>query len=134
MESGDKKHDYARTLCHYALEFTDAWSEGDGPRVVITLLACDWWQNKVFPRSTETSLQIQLAVLSPNLVQHLTWGRFINTRDGLGHNIPCDLHNEHVNRLFKDAIAHMGANFTHARGYHSNSSLCHIHVTCCRTV
>ena len=30
-ESGDKKHDYAHTLCHYAslaLEFTDAWCVG----------------------------------------------------------------------------------------------------------
>ena len=36
-ESGDKKHDYARTLCHYAslaLEFIDAWSEGDSTRVL----------------------------------------------------------------------------------------------------
>ena len=32
-ETGDGKNNYARTLCHYAslaLEFTDAWSEGDG--------------------------------------------------------------------------------------------------------
>ena len=25
-------------------------------------------------------------------------------------NIPCDLFNEHMNKLFKDIIAHMGAN------------------------
>lgn len=118
VESGDKKHDYAHILCHYAslaLEFTDAWSEGDGPRV----LRC--WRVFLphFMAGGRTKyslealrLQIQLAVLPPHLVQHLTWGRFINTRGGLGHNIPCDLHNEHVNRLFKDAIAHMGANFT----------------------
>ena len=54
-------------------------------------------------------LQLQLAVLPPHLVQQLTCGRFINTRGGLGKNIPCDLH---FNKLFKEAIAHMGANFT----------------------
>ena len=36
----------------------------------------------------------------------------MNTNGGLGHNIPCDLHNEHVNKLFKEAISNMGANFT----------------------
>ena len=29
-------------------------------------------------------------------------------------NIPCDLHNEHVNKLFKEVISNMGANFTEA--------------------
>ena len=29
-----------------------------------------------------------------------------------GGNIPCDLHNEHVNKLFKDIIGNMGANIT----------------------
>ena len=57
-------------------------------------------------------LQFQLATLSPDLVHQLTWGRFINTHGGLGHNIPCDLHNEHVNRLFKEIVGNMGANFT----------------------
>lgn len=45
-------------------------------------------------------------------MKQLTWGRFINTHGGLGRNVPCDLHNEHSNKLFKEAIAHMGANFT----------------------
>jgi hypothetical protein len=30
----------------------------------------------------------------------------------MGRNIPCDLHNEHFNKLFKEAISHVGANFT----------------------
>ena len=36
----------------------------------------------------------------------------MNTHGGYGHNLPCDLHNEHVNKLFKDIIGNMGANFT----------------------
>jgi hypothetical protein len=33
-ESGDKKYDYSRTLCHYVLEFTDCWDQGGGIRDV----------------------------------------------------------------------------------------------------
>ena len=65
------------------------------------------WKDLVFLR-----LQLQLAVLTPHLVQQLTWGRFINTHGGLGKNTPCYLHNKHFDRLFKEAISHMGANFT----------------------
>ena len=117
-ETGDKKYDYSRTLCHYAclaLEFTDACDEGDGIRDI----RC--WRIFLphFSAGGRTKysleslrLQLQLAVLPPHLVQQLTWGRFVNTHGGLGKNIPCDLHNEHFNKLFKEAIAHMGANFT----------------------
>ena len=57
-------------------------------------------------------LQFQLASLPPDLVHQLTWGRFVNTHGGPGRNIPCDLHNEHINRLFKEMVGNMGANFT----------------------
>ncbi len=117
-ESKDGVYNYARVFCHYAAlvtEFTDAWNEGDGPRV----LRC--W--KIFmlhfhtERRTKYSLealmlQFQLASLPPDLVHQLTWGRFVNTHGGPGHNIPCDLHNEHINRLFKEMVSNMGANFT----------------------
>lgn len=33
-------------------------------------------------------------------------------KGGLDNNIPCDLHNKHVNRIFKEAIGNMGSNFT----------------------
>lgn len=36
----------------------------------------------------------------------------MNTRGGLGNNIPCDLHNEHVNKLVKKIIQNMGSNMT----------------------
>ena len=82
-ESGDGKNNYARTLCHFAslaLEFTDAWAEGDGPRI----LRC--WRVflphfSAFGRTKYAlealRLQFQLAMLPPHLVQQLTWGRFI---------------------------------------------------------
>ncbi len=51
-------------------------------------------------------IQIQLATLSPDLVHQLTWE---SSHGGKGRNIPCDLHNE---KLFKEIIKNMGANFT----------------------
>ena len=117
-ETGDKKYDYSRTLCHYAclaLEFTDACDEGDGIRDIRCwrIFLPHFSAGGMTKYSLESlRLQLQLAVLPPHLVQQLTWGRFVNTHGGLGKNIPCDLHNEHFNKLFKEAIAHMGANFT----------------------
>ena len=66
-------------------------------------------------------LQFQLHSLPPTLAHQLQWGRFINTKGGMGNNIPCDLHNEHVNRIFKEAIGNMGSNFTE----HSTTRVVH---------
>ena len=43
-------------------------------------------------------LLFQLQQLSPSASHQLKWGRFIDAKGGLGRNIPCDLHNEHINR------------------------------------
>lgn len=111
-------HDYATVFCHYAslaLEFTDSWKEGDGERII----RC--W--KIFLLHFRASnctkyawealrLQFQLIMLSPNLSHMLKWERFVNVHGGAGRNIPCDLFNEHINKLFKEIIASMGANLT----------------------
>lgn len=96
-EDDDKVFNYTRTLCHFAslmMEFRDAWAEGDGDRVV----RC--W--KIFlPHFVQDGrrkyalealrLQFQVnAVLSPNLAHQVKWHRFVNTKGGLGRNIPCD--------------------------------------------
>ena len=62
------------------------------------------WRLFVFSSNCKT--------LHPYLVHQLTWGRFINAHGGKGRNIPCDLHNEHINGLFKDIVCNMGSNFT----------------------
>ena len=49
-------------------------------------------------------------VLPPNLAEQLKWSRFVNTSGLPGHNISCDLHNEHLNRLVKIEIEGLGAN------------------------
>ena len=53
-------------------------------------------------------------LFSPRLAEQLIWGRFVNTYGGLGRNIPADLHMEHLNRLCKEAVGHLGANRTPA--------------------
>ena len=57
-------------------------------------------------------LLIQLKTSSPNLAHQILWNRFVNTRGGLGNNIPCDLYNEHINKLVKAIIVNMGSNLT----------------------
>ena len=98
------------------LEFVDACKEGDGERV----FRC--W--KIFLphfRASNNSkyaleclrLQFQVkSVCSPQLAHHILWDRFVNTRGGLGNNIPCDLHNEHVNKRIKHITEKMGPNLT----------------------
>ena len=43
----------------------------------------------------------------------------MNTHGGKGLNIPCDLHNEHVNKLYKEIIGNTGANFTKFASTHA---------------
>ena len=54
-------------------------------------------------------LQCQLMTLPHPVAHHLKWGRFINTHGGQGRNISCGLHNEHLNKLFKDIVHNLGA-------------------------
>ena len=134
-QTKDAAYNYAMVFCHFAslaLEFRDAWSEGDGERV----LRC--W--KVFLLHFRSSgrtkyawealrMQFQLVTLSPSLSHQLKWGRFINTHGGLGRNIPCDLFNEHMNKLFKEILNNMGSNMTTTsinRAARSVTALCHI--------
>ena len=134
-ESEDRKYNYTRTLCHYvsiALELYDAWHEGDGIRVI----RC--WQ-VLLPHFFATGhtkyaleavrLHVQLASLPPRLVHQITWGRFVNTHGGLGHNLPCDFHNEHVNRLIKEYIKHMGSNFSQKAMTNVARSVSYLEVT-----
>ena len=108
-------HNYARVLGQYgslALEFVDAWAEGDGDRICRCwkIFLLHFYANGRTKYSWEAlRLQLQLLSLPPSLSAQIKWNRFINTHGGLGRNIHCDLHNEHVNKLFKEIITNMGA-------------------------
>ena len=133
-ELHDDVYSYAKVFCHYAalaLEFKDAWAEGDGNRVI----RC--W--KIFMLHFRCSgrikyawqalrLQFQLVSLPPSLALQLKWERFVNTHGGLGTNIPCDLFNEHL-KLFKEIIHSMGSNLTETsikRAVRSVTTLQHV--------
>ena len=117
----DKVYHYTRVLCHYGalfMEFRDAWAEGDGDRVVrcwklflphFRAAGCTKYALEAF------RLQLQVnVVLSPNLSHQVKWHRFVNIKGGMGRNIPCDLYNEHINKLIKIIIQNMGSNLTEA--------------------
>ena len=115
----DGVYNYARVLCHYGaliMEFRDAWAEGDGERVIrCWKLFMPHFKCFGHTKYSLEALRIQMqvnATLSPNLAHQVMWNRFVNVRGGLGRNIPCDLFNEHVNKLMKHFIVNMGPNLT----------------------
>ena len=46
------------------------------------------------------------------LIVVLSRCQFINSQGGPGHNIPAELHMDHLNRLLKGTVSHLGANKT----------------------
>ena len=142
--SEDAVANYARVFCHYArydfihrlshgpapgdfscrvypspslaLEFMDEWSEGNGN--------CNYRCWKIMMLHFHSSgctkyawealhLQFQLVTLPPPIAYQLKWAIFMNTHGGPG-NIPCDLHNEHLNKLFEEIVSNIGANMSEA--------------------
>ena len=118
QDIGDGVYNYARVFCHIAaliMEFRDAWAEGDGGRVVrcwrLFMPHFKAGHTKYALEALRLLMQVNIT-LSPNLAHQVMWHRCVNTKGGLGRNIPCDLHNEHVNKLLKHIIVNMGPNLT----------------------
>jgi L1 cell adhesion molecule like protein len=98
------------------MNYQDAIREGDGERVMLI------WKYllpifKVTNRknySIEAFLTLaKCKLLPPRQAHQVIWSRFVNTHgNSVGRNIPCDLHNEHLNRLCKVIVQHLGANKT----------------------
>ena len=115
----DHVQEYAKellTLGLFYFELQDGIREGDGLRV----LRC-WKYLLLFFRATGhvnytieafTLLSQYYYLLPPRLSEQLIWSRFVNTHGLPGRNIPADLYMEHLNRLCKDAVSHLGANKT----------------------
>ena len=98
------------------MEFHDAIKEGDGLRV----LRCWKYLLLIFKASQRKNYSIEafnllcqyFYYLSPQMCQQLLYSRFINMQRRIGCNMPCDLHMEHLNRVVKETIQHLGANKT----------------------
>ena len=95
--------------------FHDAVQEGDGDRII------RYWRflMPVFKHTGRRNYALeafkllsQTMVMSPRQVTELKWGRTINTvgRIGVGHNIACDLHMEHLNGRVKSMMENLGSN------------------------
>ena len=92
--------------------FHDAVREGDGDRII------RYWRFllPVFKLSDHRNyalkafkLLAQVILLPPRQVAELKWERTVNTVGRTGHNVPCDLHMEHLNRLLKFMMENLGS-------------------------
>ena len=100
----------------FYLELSDAIREGDGERLLrcwrYLLPICKSAERRNYAVEVLNMLCQYEFELSPQKAQELIWSRFISTHASPGHNIPEDLHQEHLNRVIKDAIRGLGANKT----------------------
>ena len=98
------------------LEFKDSIKEGDGDRVMRVrkyfFLLFKVSGRKNYAIEAFTLLSQYHLILPPRLAEQVKWCRFINTQGLPGHNISCDLHLEHLNRVAKIAIDGLGSNKT----------------------
>ena len=98
------------SLCLIWYAFRDAVRQGDGDRIIRywKLLAIIFRHQKHYNYSNEAlNLIIQTLLLSPRLVSEIKWSRTVNTRGGIGKNVPADLHMEH---LLKIMMSNLGSN------------------------
>ena len=115
VETNDGVVYYAKILCHYGaliVQFLNAWAEGDGERIYRCLphiLATG--RTKCSLQALYLQFQVD-AALSPHLAHHILWDHYINTKGGIGHNIPCNLHNKNINKLLKEFIVNISSNTT----------------------
>ena len=101
--------------CYY-LNFRDAIKEGDGERV----LRCWRYMLPIFisTRRKNYAKEALLLIsqhdylLPHRMAQQVIWSRFVNIRGVPGGNIPADLHNEHLNKICKEAVRALGSNKT----------------------
>ena len=131
--SNDKVYSYSRMFCHFgsiALEFQNAWYQGDGVRIYrcwkVLLLHFHCYKHTKYAWEA-LKLQFQVEYLPPSLAYKVKWGRFVITRGGDGNNIPCDLFNEHLNKLFKEIIQNMGPNLTEKAAQRAARSVSTLH-------
>ena len=118
QQSEDEVYKYtnqALSLGLFYMEYLDAVHEGDGLRVQ----RCWRYLLPIFRATGRKNYSLEALYMlyashfsSPRLSHQILWSRFVNTRGLSGHNIPCDLFLEHLNRLCKDAVTCLRSNQT----------------------
>ena len=71
-----------------------------------------------------------VSTVSPQLSSQLIWSRTANTHGLPGRNIPVDLQIEHLNRVAKECIAHLGAGKTESEGHFASWKSNRYHSSC----
>ena len=102
------------SLGMFYMEYVDSIKEGDGERVH----RCWKYLLPIFKSSQRKNYSIEALhflfeyeyTASPMHCHQMLWSRFINTVGKPGHNIPADLHIEHLNRALKEAVNNLGSN------------------------
>ena len=102
------------SLGMFYMEFVDAIKEGDGLRVH----RCWKYLLPIFKSSQRTNYSVEVLrylyeyayIASPMHCHQMLWSRFVNTVGKPGHNIPADLHMEHLNRALKEAVSNLRSN------------------------
>ena len=93
--------------------FSRCYREGDGDRILLHwkfLLLVSKLENHHHYAKEAFNLTLQSILLSLCKLCDLKWSRTINTHGKPGHNVPCDLHMEHLNRQLKRCIRNAGSN------------------------
>ena len=77
------------------------------------------------------NLLLQSNILSPRKLAELKWSRTINTHGKPGHNVPCDLHMEHLNRglsyisIYKQGVSYISIVLTTEQIFCDNNNQSH---------
>ena len=116
--SSDGVYNYAVELMSMGLlwhGFHDAVKEGDGDCILRywKLLMIIFRQQGHYNYSKEAFHFIAHTILlSPRQAMDLKWSRTVNTHGHAGHNIPCNLHMEHLNKRLQTMMRNLGSNIT----------------------
>ena len=118
-QTTDKISLYAMQLLTLSLlwsNFHDAIKEGGGDRIIrswkFNLLAFKAAnRNNYSKEALNLILQVNHLVL-PREAAQVKWSCTVNTTNRQEHNIPMDLHVEHLNRRLKTTLRNMGSNVT----------------------
>ena len=114
-------------LGQMARNFSDATKEGDGDR----LIRCWKFFMLHFKANGRPKYAVEAfnlpaqinATLTPQMSHMLVYNRTCNFQGGEGSNISLDLHNEHINRAFKDGINTFRSNISDSSVARSSQAL-----------
>jgi hypothetical protein len=109
---------YQSNVMWYGL-FLEVWNDavhqGDGDRVIrnwkVALLIFRTWGRHKYAHEAFLQQADMLGMESERVAEMMKWSRFWNGKGKRGCCISLDLHIEHLNKIVKEEIRHLGANF-----------------------